>query len=184
MVKFIIARHGYSIYNKEKRFTGQIDIPLDKIGERQAELIADYVTKNFKVDAIYSSDLDRAVMTAMPTAKRLSLPITQRRDLREINEGCWQGMKFDEVRKIYSRELLEWEMSDGSVKAGGGESYNELRARMCAGLQRIAEENDGKTVLIITHGGALKALLLGWTNTPASNLRSLPIVSLLPQAKM
>ena len=68
MVKFIIVRHGYSVFNKERRFTGHVDAPLDERGIEQAKRNAEYVIANYKIDCIYSSDLSRAYHTVKPIA--------------------------------------------------------------------------------------------------------------------
>ena len=75
MVTLLLVRHGESLYNMQRCFTGHSDIPLTELGEKQAELTAQYLTEHFKVDAIWSSDLQRAKSTAKPCADRLGLPI-------------------------------------------------------------------------------------------------------------
>ena len=105
MVTFVIIRHGFSEFNKARKFTGQMDIPLDEAGFEQARETAAYVLKNYKIDAVYSSDLCRAVDTAKPIAKALSLPIKTSEKLREMNLGEWQGMGFDEVKEKYPEKF-------------------------------------------------------------------------------
>ena len=100
MVTLLLLRHGYSVYNKAKRFTGQQDIPLDTVGVLQAQSAAKYLTENYAINAVYSSDLCRAVDTARPTAERLGLPIHTDAALRELAMGVWEGMLFDDVNRL------------------------------------------------------------------------------------
>ena len=77
MTDLVILRHGYSEGNKEKRFSGQMNVPLDNVGKNQAESVAKFIADNFKVDAIYSSDLSRAYDTVKPLADKLGLEIVK-----------------------------------------------------------------------------------------------------------
>lgn len=158
MVTFIIVRHGYSQFNKEKKYTGQMDVPLEELGVWQAERTAEYAVKHFRIDAIYSSDLSRAMNTARPAAEALKLPIHPERDLREIYLGNWQGRLLADVKK--EEEYQQWEA--GLFKGSDKETRAELLARSKEVIHRIAQENEGKSVLITTHGGVVNALMREW----------------------
>lgn len=158
MVTFIIVRHGYSQFNREKRYTGQLDVPLEDIGVWQAERAAEYVVKHFQIDAIYSSDLSRAMNTAEPVAKALHLPIHREKDLREVYLGSWQGRLIEEVKR--EEEYRQW--SAELCESNDRESTAALLERSKRVIRRIAEENEGKCVLISTHGGVVNALMREW----------------------
>lgn len=177
MVKFVIVRHGYSIYNKEYKFTGQSDIPLDEIGFEQAENTADYILKNYKIDRIYSSDLIRAIDTAKPIAKALNLPIITDPELREINAGCWQDRNIEELKKEYPAEFTKWATDVGNARCGDGESSAELNERSKRAFEKIAAENEGKTVLIATHGGVIRAIRCVWLGLPLNEMKNVKHVS-------
>lgn len=177
MVKFIIIRHGYSEFNKAGRFTGQLDIPLDELGVRQAELTAEYVISHFHVDEIYSSSLSRAIETVRPIAETFNLPIHLEEGLKEIYAGCWQGMLIDDIKKQYPKEFEAWATDVGLARCGDGESTEELIGRSKKIFHRIAEENEGKTVLISTHGGVVSALQCEWLQVPLSEMRNLAHVT-------
>jgi len=162
MVTFIIIRHGYSQFNKEKRFTGQLNIPLDEIGISQAEATAKYVLENFNIDAIYSSDLNRAYNTAKPIADALKLPIITQKNLREINLGYWQGKTPVQVQEEFPETYKIHTETPGLTIFDGGESYMEARKRAAKAISEIAEENDGKTVVVAAHGGIIRSLLWEW----------------------
>ena len=129
------------MFNKEHRCTGQMDVPLDEIGILQAKKTAKYILENFKIDAIYSSNLSRAINTARPIAEVLHLPINLEMDLREINAGDWQGRKMEEIQKDYPEEFIKWMSSLDDEDFGDKESRYKLRNRSIKVLERIAAEN-------------------------------------------
>lgn len=163
MVKFVIVRHGYSEFNKQGRFSGQADIALDEIGREQADLIAKYVTENFKIDSIYSSDLCRAYETARPTAEILGLGIIKEKGLRELHVGKWQGMFVKDIEREYPEEFTLFKNNVGFARPVGGESYPELMVRSSDTFEKIARANEGKTVFVATHGGIIRALRCAWS---------------------
>ena len=173
MVRFIIIRHGFSLGNKEKRFTGQMDIPLDEVGFLQAEATAKYVVENFKIDKIYSSDLCRAYDTAKPIAIALGQSINVERGLREANVGLWEGKLFSDVEKEFPESYATYKATPGLSHFDGGESYAELMIRACATFKKIAEENDGKTVGVVTHGGVIRTLFAAWSGMPIERMGEL-----------
>ena len=176
MVKFIILRHGFSVFNRENKFTGQCDVELDGAGYEQARDTADYVLKNYKIDAIYSSDLKRAIETAAPIANALKLPIHKSKDLRELDVGEWGGLTFSEVKERYPKEFAHYRTEVGTARCGGGECYAELSERADKVMRKIAYENDGKTVLVSTHGGVVSCLLCKSFNVPLTEKKNLPRV--------
>ena len=129
MVKFVIIRHGYSVSNKERMFAGQMDVKLDELGYSQAEDTAKYILENYKIDAVYSSDLCRAVDTAKPLAAALGLPVITFKELREIWAGCWEGMYISEVKEKYPEGFAKWANDVGNARCGDGETTAELIER-------------------------------------------------------
>lgn len=175
-VRFVIIRHGYSQFNRSHRFSGQYDVPLDEIGIRQARSTAEYVLKNYKIDAIYSSDLSRAYETARPVAEALDMPIITSRALRELDVGKWECKTAEEIMAEYPESLSRYKENCGSARCDGGESYVELWERSVAEMDRIAAENMGKTVLVATHGGVIRCLRCAWRGIPPEELYKLPHV--------
>lgn len=159
MVRLLIVRHGLSVTNKDKIYTGQRDVPLAPLGHRQAEAACRYIMENYKVDAVYASDLCRAKDTVFPIAKALSLPLQTRADLREISLGDWEGKTYEEVKVLYPKT---WEMLKTArhlARYEGGESYAEAYARAKKAFLEIAGENAGRTVAIASHGGLIRLFL-------------------------
>lgn len=176
MTRLLLIRHGYSSGNKDRRFSGQIDLPLSEEGIQQAELVCDYIRENYTVDTIYSSDLERAIDTVKPLSEALSLPINIHRELREINEGIWQGMLITEVEAKWPEEYAFYKANLGLHQFEGGECYTSLLARLLPMIEKIVADNEGKTVVIGTHGAVVRGLLSVWQGIPLERLLEVPRV--------
>ena len=176
MVTIILVRHGYSKGNKEMRFSGQMDIPLDEIGRVQAVSTSRYIYENYKVDCIYSSDLSRAYETLEPLGKLLNMPVNKCSDLREVDVGLWAGKLIDAVKNEFPENFECYRVTPGLCKFDGGESYGECFERAKKAIKKIAEANEGKTVAIATHGGVIRTLLAYWTNVSMAEIQKVPHV--------
>ncbi len=174
MTKLIITRHGYSLYNKTRQYTGQKDVPLTELGLRQAERTAAYVAETYKIDAVYSSDLCRAMSTAIPLAEALGLPVHKEPLIKEIYGGLWEDLEPARIEEKYPEDWKLYKERIGLAHCTGGESLKELQDRALAGMTKIAEENDGKTVFVATHGGVLLTLITAWTGLPTERMHEAP----------
>ena len=174
MVRLLIVRHGYSLTNKDKKYTGQTDVPLDRIGHLQAEAAARYIAEKYKVDAIYSSDLCRAVETARPLSERLSLPIYKDARLREYFMGEWEGMGFAEAKEKFSETAAILKSEPWRVRYDGGESMDEVFMRIRGFMEEILRENEGKTVAVVSHGGAIRQILRYVMHLPPERCSEIP----------
>ena len=157
MTRLIVVRHGYSESNASGRYTGQMDVPLHEIGRAQATLVAKYLAAHEKIDAVYASDLSRAMETAKPTAAHFGLTVTPVPALRELSMGIWEGMLYEDVCKAYGDVLKKREV-DYTYPCPGGESFADLYARVRDAVLRLAEQNEGKCILLVSHGGAIRTL--------------------------
>ncbi len=174
MTRLIMIRHGESVTNFTGIFTGQLDVALTDQGLLQAELAARYVCENFKIDEIYSSDLQRAYNTALPIAKRLGLEIRTSKKIRELDAGDWKGIHFKKLDELYPEERKIYAEGRSYSRCTGGESIGELYERSVDGFLEIAAENDGKTVAVVSHGGALRCFLGYTAGLDADNFRDIP----------
>ena len=172
MTTFILVRHGESMANKTKSYAGQNDIPLSEEGFLQAEAVSRYIEDNFKVDAVYSSDLSRAYNTIKPFADRKNIIINKRRELREVNVGLWHGMSFDDVEKEYPDLIIKRKEKPDLFRYPEGESYREVAKRGGAIFEEMAKENPGKTVLVASHNGFLRTTLCTLMGLSLSELES------------
>ena len=150
MTRLIVIRHGFSQNNAVRRFTGQADAPLSDVGCEQARRIADYLTANERIHAIYASDLSRAVDTVAPTAARLGLAVIPEPALRETDVGLWTNRVYEEVEAT-DRELVARHRADPDVPCPGGECHRQVFDRVCAAVHRLAAAHEGETVVLATH---------------------------------
>ena len=155
MTTLLLTRHGETDWNRELRFQGHADPPLNALGRRQAEELADRLATE-RLAAIYSSDLRRAHETARIVGRRLGLDVTVVPRLREIDVGSWSGLTRDEIAEQFPDGFSRWlEGEEGH----DGESRAELATRVLDSARRIASAHPGEKVLLVSHGGPLRALL-------------------------
>jgi glucosyl-3-phosphoglycerate phosphatase len=156
-VKLVLWRHGQTEWNVQGRFQGQTDIPLDEVGQQQAERAARLLAA-LQPGAIFSSDLIRAAATAAPLARLTGLTVTPDKDLRERYGGLWEGLTDTEIRERYPVEHSQWRPPEG-------ESTVAVADRACAAMERIANTlTPGTLAVVVSHGAALRlgaARLLG-----------------------
>lgn len=176
MTKIIIARHGYSKFNDEGRFSGQFDVELTALGEIQAKETAEYVVKNFSIDKIYSSDLVRAYKTAQIVSTQLDIPVIIDKNLRELDVGKWQGLDITQVRKLYTSAKVYYE-NIGRCEPDGGEKFVDFIKRCESVFGKIATENPNKTVFVSTHGGVIRALKSALEKVDIDQVKNVPRVS-------
>ena len=153
-----LVRHGQSESNILSTFTGQLDARLSETGVLQAQRVKDYFN-GVKIDAIYSSDLIRAVNTIKPLANERNLPVITDKNFREIDGGKWQGVVFDEIAEKYKADMQVWISDLKNARCTGGESVVELGERVCKALKNVCEQNANKTIIIATHATPVRAIL-------------------------
>ena len=174
MTTLIFVRHGESKSNENGLFTGQTDVPLSDLGKKQAAALKGFILKNYTVDVIYSSDLRRAYDTVLPIAEALRLPIRTNAQLREINGGLWEERSIPYIAETFKNDYKLWHENIGLARCTGGESMEEVQKRGIAVAGGIAEENPGKTVLIGTHAGFLRAMQCYWQGLPLERMKDIP----------
>ncbi len=146
MTTILLARHGETDWNREGRWQGWADPPLNKTGRAQARALADLLRET-PFDAVYTSDLRRAFETAEIVAGSHNAPIVSDPGLREIDVGSWSGL----TRKELAERFPAGERPDG-------ESRKEHAERVLAAVERIARKHPSARILLVTHGGTMRAL--------------------------
>ena len=141
MTALLLVRHGETDWNSEGRLQGQTDRPLSDYGRCQARELAEQLADE-RLEAIYTSDLARAMETAQILGARLGLTVVVDPDLREKNWGTWEGLTGDE------RIHVEF----------AGESTEDHRDRVLGALRRIAGRHPDQRVVVVTHGGSLRRI--------------------------
>ncbi|HXV18609.1 MAG TPA: histidine phosphatase family protein [Candidatus Omnitrophota bacterium] len=169
MTRLLIVRHAESALNFENRIQGHRDSGLTFRGMHQAQRLARKI-KNIRIDKIYSSDLGRAYSTTRAITKHLKLQIVRDPLLREIHLGDWEGMTPEEVDNLYDKGYQKWLKKPSGVRIPRSEPIARFRKRVTTRVRQIARANRGKTVLVVTHGGVITALLAQWLDADFDKL--------------
>ena len=166
-------RHGITAWNREQRMQGHTDVDLDSEGHIQASKLAERLFKlDNGVQAVYSSDLSRARMTAEAIAAPFGLSVRSTPLLREIMLGHWEGLTAAEIMDRGDEELLTLYRSDSYLyRPPGSESMDQVWERMSQAAEVIRAENPAGTVVVVGHGGSLKALLCLSLNAPIDSMK-------------
>lgn len=155
-------RHGETDWNKEGRYQGQSDVPLNQIGCMQAQLVAQHLVTE-RINAIYSSDLLRSMETAHFIAAVHSLDVIPCQELREINYGSWEGKTTDELKRLFPEEYKMREANPIEFAPYNGESRRQLYNRVIKKVIEIASNHNpnhnGDSIAIVTHGGPCAAVV-------------------------
>jgi probable phosphoglycerate mutase len=150
----LLARHGETDWNREGRFQGQSDPPLNDLGRAQARALADRLAR-VPLAAVYASPLRRAYETAELAAAPHGLPVRSAPALREVDVGSWSGLTRREAEERFPAGYRRW-LAYGEGW-DDGETYAELAARVVPALLALAAAHDGLPVLAVTHGGPIRA---------------------------
>jgi broad specificity phosphatase PhoE len=151
----LIARHGESDWNREKRWQGHADRPLTDRGREQARALAGRLA-HIELDAVYASDLRRARDTAAAVAESQSLEVRELPDLREVDVGSWAGLTRPEAEERFPEGFARWK--SGFPGWDDGETYEEMKERVLAAVERIAGEHEDGRVIAVSHGGPIRAI--------------------------
>jgi broad specificity phosphatase PhoE len=155
MTTVYLARHGESDWNVERRWQGHADRPLTDRGREQAELLAERLA-GVKLEAVYASDLRRAWETAQAVAAPRGLEVVRLPELREVDVGSWSGHTRDECAERFPEAFARWQQ--GGSGWDDGESYEEMGARIVEAIRTIAAEHPDGAVLVVSHGGPIRAV--------------------------
>lgn len=165
--RVLLWRHGRTAANADGRFQGQLDVPLDEVGQGQAKVAAEALEAVLGTAPcrIITSDLSRACDTAQVLAERLGLELTRDVRLREVHAGAWEGLLRDEIVAGWPEAHAAWLAGD-DLPLGGGERRSEAGARLAEAVREHTAAQDGGTLVIVTHGGAMRAALLRLLGLP------------------
>ncbi|HOA76658.1 MAG TPA: histidine phosphatase family protein [Thermosynergistes sp.] len=166
--RILFARHAQTDWNDSSRYQGRTDVPLNGGGRRQAESLARRLA-SWKADRVLSSTLVRAretaeiVMEKMPDPPALELS----EDLVELDFGEWEGMSVSEVRQRYGELYERWRDDPASVDPPKGEPFDDVIRRVNRAMSPILS-SDAERVLVICHGGTIRAAVVSLLGAPSS----------------
>lgn len=153
-----LARHGETDWNRQGRYQGQLDIPLNTKGREQARALADSLTM-IGPGAIWASDLCRARETAEIVALPHQLPVLTHPGLREMDFGEWQGLTWQEVEASFPQVWPRWIRDPASVQIPKAEGVEALESRFNLTLQGICTLYPGQKLIVVSHGGPIGRFL-------------------------
>lgn len=164
----LMARHGETEWNRESRFQGHADTTLNEGGREQARALAERLVGE-NVAAVYASPLRRAHETAEIVAERLGLEVEAIDALREVDVGSWSGLTRAEIEQRFPEGFRRWlEFGHGW---DDGESYEELGTRVLAALAELARRHPEERVLVVSHGGPMRAAMAAAADLTYANAR-------------
>jgi len=150
----LLARHGETDWNREGRFQGWADPPLNATGRAQAVDLSVQLMAE-ELAAVYSSPLRRAYETAEVVAASRGLEPVTVDALREVDVGSWSGLSRAEIEQRFPEQYARW--LDYGQGWEDGETYEQMVDRVVEALQELAEGRDGERILAVTHGGPMRA---------------------------
>ncbi|MCY3986674.1 MAG: histidine phosphatase family protein [Candidatus Dadabacteria bacterium] len=157
-MRLILVRHGKTDWNESGRCQGVSDVPLNSTGIEQAEKVA-FSLKDERVDRIYSSDLARAKTTAEKIAVYHRIDVNLRDDLREMNQGIFEGLDFSHIREKYSDILEHWRENPETLQLPGGEALSGVQQRALEAVADIRCRFGSQNIVIVTHNLVIGSLL-------------------------
>jgi broad specificity phosphatase PhoE len=157
-VKLVFVRHGETTWNAEDRMQGQLDAELSELGLQQARQAANALA-GLKIDAIYSSDLQRAYVTAETIAQRHDLPVRKEPLLREVYLGAWQGLSLSEVQEQYPTEYAAYRADSIGNRPPSAERIESVIERAGRFLDKVTSEHNAGTIVVVAHGGIIRGAL-------------------------
>lgn len=158
MTTLYLVRHGETDWNREGRIQGHQDPPLNESGRAQARALAQRLA-DVPFDCAYSSDLQRALETARILVEARSVPLVVHSSLRERCLGRWEGQRIGEVAVADPAAWEAWLKRPYDEAPHGGESEAQLERRAVDLLATIVRAHPGRTILVVSHGGTIRAAL-------------------------
>ena len=160
MTELILIRHGETDWNRELRFQGHVDVPLNATGHEQARRLAERLASERPVvHHLICSDLIRTQQTATPSLQVLfpeaRIDTLTDSALREQNFGVVDGKRVDDVKQEHADAWNQWLRFEADYGMPGGETTRQFHTRVMDAVYRIAQQHSGQTVMVVTHGGVL-----------------------------
>ncbi|WP_114969964.1 histidine phosphatase family protein [Rhodoferax ferrireducens] len=181
MTELILIRHGETDWNRELRFQGHVDVPLNTVGQEQARRLGIRLAGE-AAHLLVSSDLIRTQQTALPISQQSLHPCV--RDLvldvtlREQNFGVVDGMRVEDIKVQHPDAWTQWTRFQADYAFTGGESTRQFHARVLAAVRGLAQAHMGQTLVVVTHGGVLDMIYRTALALPLSGPRQ----SVIPNA--
>ena len=174
VTRIVAVRHGETAWNVDTRLQGHQDISLNATGRWQAECVARALADE-GIDAIYTSDLQRAFDTAQAISRVVGVPVVSDRRLRERAFGHFETLTHADIESRWPEPARRWRQRDPDFAPDGGESLREFHARCVAAVSQRAAAHPGQTIAIVAHGGVMDCLYRAATRLDLQAPRSWPL---------
>ena len=171
VTRVLAIRHGETAWNINGRIQGQLDVPLNDTGRWQVHRLA-LALADECIDAVYASDLLRAMETAQAVARASADPIVTDAGLRERGFGVFEGLSYAQINARWPDLAERWRKRDPGFGAPGGETLNQFYARSVATATRLAALHPGQTIALVSHGGVMDCLYRAATRVALDAPRS------------
>lgn len=159
--RFYLIRHGETEWNSKGIYQGLTDIPLSEEGEKQALCLGKrFENPSIKLDAVYSSPLQRAIKTAESMANAKGLSVVAYEHFKEINFGEWEGHNVKQLTEKYGKSYTDFYERPFSNTFPGEGSFEIVKERSVEGFYQLLEKHRGQSVAIVSHGGVLRVLIM------------------------
>jgi alpha-ribazole phosphatase len=158
VARLLLVRHGETEGNSSQRYWGKTDVGLGAIGLRQAELLRDRLGAE-KINHVYSSKMQRTMLTARTIASIHHLPVEACPEINEIDFGDMEGLNFSEIHSRFPEVARMWIERSPDLAYPHGESLAQMETRVAEFRKRMLKHAGGKTVLIVAHAGILRSLI-------------------------
>jgi|TARA_B110000263_G_C15260025_1_gene488398 broad specificity phosphatase PhoE len=165
MGTLLIVRHGETEWNAEGRIQGHTDIGLSEKGAEQARSLGQRLADR-QIDVAYSSDLKRTSETAKLALGGRDITLNETPRLREYNKGIFEGMTLSEIQEKFPAEYPKYLEKDLSYAPEGGETTRDVSTRMASIFAEIKANHLDETVLVVSHGGVLRAAMVSLLGMP------------------
>lgn len=158
-MRLLLARHGQSVWNADRRFQGRTDVGLSPKGTEEAISLGRAVARR-PLAAVYASPLARARQTAEIVVRGTGLTVTVAEDLKELSLGAWEGRTVDDVLAAEGEAYRQWLRQPFDCPPPGGEHVRDVAGRVLPVMERIAARHpDGEELLVVAHGGVISVYL-------------------------
>lgn len=174
-ISLLFLRHAEVEEAYHRVFGGRLDMAISDLGRRQAEALADYLHRKFRIDALYASPLRRVRLTIEPLLARAALSPIILDELREVDFGAWTGLRWDQIAERYGVTAFDWldHLERGTMPEAEPEEM--FRARVDRALQRVLLDHPGRTVAVACHGGVIRMALAVLLELPLHKMTHLEI---------
>jgi probable phosphoglycerate mutase len=168
MTKILLTRHGHVDGIKPARFRGKAELALTAHGLAQADALARRIAAEFKPAAVYTSPLQRCVVTGAKVAAACGIGSSVQAGLGDIDYGAWQMRTHEEVEAETPEAYRLWREKPHLVRFPGGESLQDVVARTADALRMVLAKHAADTVVLVGHDSVNRALLLQLLDQPLS----------------